>query len=753
MSRLTRLAWLILASVVLVPAIASAQASIAGVVRDTSGAVLPGVTVEASSPVLIEKVRSVVTDGSGQYKIVDLRPGTYSVVFSLTGFNTVRREGIELTGTFVATVGAELKVGSITETVTVTGESPIVDVQSTQQQRVLGKEVIDALPTGRGTAGLGVLIPGISALVPSKGAANPMDVGGTGNLQNMYMTMHGSTYLDQRLSIDGAQVRNILGSGNANNFVPDMGSMQEVTLDFGGGSVEQITGGVRINYIPREGGNTFKGSFFGTGVNSSFQGSNYTDALKAQGLIAPNALIHQYDLNLSVGGPVVRDKLWFFSSVRAQANQNFIGIQQNLNVNNPDVWTYAPDPNNQGRFGTIDRSGNSRLTWQATEKSKVNLYWHQAKHDWVDARPLISPESFSYTRFPQKRFAYASWTAPLTNRLLIDARISTHGEDQDNSLPNQQIIVVEQSGLIPGLTYHGSTFSRTDQPNIVEVQSSVSYVTGAHALKIGFTDTQGTLQSNQTDPFGLSYRFNNGVPNQLTQRAAPNPRTNYMNELGAYVQDRWTVKRLTVNGGVRFDYFGTGFPEQNIGPVLLAPNRNITFPANDWYSLKDLSPRFGAVYDLFGNGKTALKVSLSRYAAGNGAVNGDGNPVGTLANSVTRTWTDANRNYIPDCNLLNLQANGECGLVSDLAFGTPKPTTSYDPVTLSGWYRHLANSEFTLGIQHAADASRRRARPRMRAAGTATSTSPTIGPRRRQTTAHSSSPHRSIRGCPAAAAT
>ena len=273
------------------------------------------------------------------------------MVFSLTGFNTVRREGIELTGTFVASVGADLKVGSITETVTVTGESPIVDVQSTQQQRVLGKEVIDALPTGRGTAGLGVLIPGISALVPSKGAANPMDVGGTGNLQNMYMTMHGSTYLDQRLSIDGAQVRNILGSGNANNFVPDMGSMQEVTLDFGGGSVEQITGGVRINYIPREGGNTFKGSFFGTGVNSSFQGNNYTDELKARGLIAPNALIHQYDLDLSIGGPIVANKLWFFSSVRAQANQNYIGIQQNLNVNNPRSGRMRLTPTIRGNSG------------------------------------------------------------------------------------------------------------------------------------------------------------------------------------------------------------------------------------------------------------------------------------------------------------------------------------------------------------------------------------------------------------------
>ncbi|MEQ1573681.1 MAG: carboxypeptidase-like regulatory domain-containing protein, partial [Vicinamibacterales bacterium] len=131
------------------PAAAYAQASITGVVRDTSGAVLPGVTVEAASPVLIEKVRSVTTDGSGLYRIVDLRPGTYSVTVTLPGFSTVRREGIELTGNFTATINAEMRVGSLEETITVTGASPIVDVQSTAQQQVLGKDVIDNIPSSR----------------------------------------------------------------------------------------------------------------------------------------------------------------------------------------------------------------------------------------------------------------------------------------------------------------------------------------------------------------------------------------------------------------------------------------------------------------------------------------------------------------------------------------------------------------------------------------------------------------------------
>ena len=158
-------------SFVLLPAIALAQASIEGVVRDPSGAVLPGVTVEAASPALIEKVRSVVTDGTGQYKIIDLRPGTYSVTFSLAGFNAFKRDGIELAGAFAATVNAELKVGELNETITVTGESPVVDVQNSRQQTVMGSEVLNTIPTGRTQFANAVLVPGINSTFQDVGGA------------------------------------------------------------------------------------------------------------------------------------------------------------------------------------------------------------------------------------------------------------------------------------------------------------------------------------------------------------------------------------------------------------------------------------------------------------------------------------------------------------------------------------------------------------------------------------------------------
>jgi len=185
-----RLAVWVFVCVALVPTLAYAQASITGVVRDSSGAVLPGVTVEAASPALIEKVRSVVSDSGGVYRIVDLRPGTYAISFTLAGFNVVKQDGIQLTGTFVATVNAEMKVGAIQETVTVSGASPIVDIQGTTQQRVFDQQVIEAIPAGRSHVNMAVLIPGLAASQPGRGALQ--DVGGTNNLQNTTFVIHGS---------------------------------------------------------------------------------------------------------------------------------------------------------------------------------------------------------------------------------------------------------------------------------------------------------------------------------------------------------------------------------------------------------------------------------------------------------------------------------------------------------------------------------------------------------------------------------
>src|SRR3954462_9234365 len=152
----------ILLALLLLPTFAHAQAAITGVVKDASGGVLPGVTVEAASPVLIEKVRSVVSGDSGQYRIVDLRPGIYSVTFTLPGFSTVKREGIELSGMFVATVNGDLKVGALEETITVTGETPIVDVQSAKVQQTVSRDIIAAIPSSKNAAGIQALIPGMS---------------------------------------------------------------------------------------------------------------------------------------------------------------------------------------------------------------------------------------------------------------------------------------------------------------------------------------------------------------------------------------------------------------------------------------------------------------------------------------------------------------------------------------------------------------------------------------------------------------
>src|SRR6267143_2127497 len=179
--RVSRLVVGLFVAALLIPTTAHAQASITGTVQDTSGAVLPGVSVEATSPELIEKTRTVVTDGTGQYRIENLRPGTYDVTFTLGGFSTVKREGIELSGSFVASVNAELRVGAVEETLTVTGETPIVDVQSTTRQKVIDHAVIDTVPTGRLPTQLAVLIPGVSnAGNIGFNGMTAQDVGGAG---------------------------------------------------------------------------------------------------------------------------------------------------------------------------------------------------------------------------------------------------------------------------------------------------------------------------------------------------------------------------------------------------------------------------------------------------------------------------------------------------------------------------------------------------------------------------------------------
>ncbi len=408
---------------VLLPSLAHAQASIAGVVRDASGAIIPGVTVEASSSALIEKVRTAVTDGAGQYRITELRPGTYTVTFTLTGFNTVRREGIELEGTFVATVNADLRVGALEETITVTGAASVVDTQSAKQQQVLSRDTVRDLPTSRQFFGLVTLIPGMTV--------SQRDVGGTNMTQAGNYTIHGGRAGDGRVSVDGITVGQ-RGSGNTDGggtnmtmYTLNAGLMQETAITTSGGLGEAETGGVSVNMIPREGGNTLRGSFFGTYGNNAMQAENYDDHLRSLGLRSPNEVKSVWEWSGQAGGPVVKDRLWYVFSGKYTGTRNWIaGMYANKNAGDLTKWTYEPDLTERAFSDDTIKSAALRLTFQLSSKNKLNVFWDE---QWRGTDVLgggaatRAPEAAHRMYSWPSRAFNTTWSNPYTNRLLFEA--------------------------------------------------------------------------------------------------------------------------------------------------------------------------------------------------------------------------------------------------------------------------------------------------------------------------------------------
>src|SRR5436309_6289942 len=347
---------------IFLPATAWAQAetgTIAGVVRDSSGAVIPGVTVEAASPALVEKIRSATTDSQGLYRIVDLRPGSYTVSFALTGFSPVRRDGIELTTGFTATVNADLRVGTLAETVTVTGASPVVDVQNVQQQTTLTRATLDAIPTSRRPAQLITVIVGADA-----GGTNFHDVGGVGTDRGFF-GVHGQRADDMTYNFGGMDSRVFSGGGfqyNAHTF-------EEVVVETAAGSAEATTGGVQINIIPKDGGNRFSGSLSAELTGPGLTGDNLTDDLRARGLTAAPSVRRYYDVGAGLGGPIKHDKLWFFSAWRRE-DRSLYQVGNYYNRRQGSLF-YEPDLSRPAYNRDYSTDYSLRLTWQAAAKHKI----------------------------------------------------------------------------------------------------------------------------------------------------------------------------------------------------------------------------------------------------------------------------------------------------------------------------------------------------------------------------------------------
>ncbi len=703
-------------AICMVPALAHAQASIVGVVKDASGAVLPGVTVEAASPALIERVRTVVTDGTGQYQIIDLRPGAYSVTFTLPGFSSVKREGVELAGSFTATINVELKVGTVSETVTVTGEAPVVDVQSVKRQAVVGRDVLAELPIARSFHSVAYLVPGITL-------STTTDVGGLAGPFSPTFGIHGGPNTEGRLQVDGVSVGASLGGSGVSGYVSDVGNSQELTFSTSGGLGESEVGGPIINVVPRTGGNMMSGQLFATGASGAMQGDNFTQALKDAGLRVPATLDKIWDVNGAVGGPVRKDRLWYFFTARHQGNRKTVaGMYENLNAGDPALWTYAPDLSQQARNDGTWKNASLRMTFQASPRNKFNLFWDEQSICQLciwGGNATTSPEANSTLYNHPSRVQQITWTSPTTNRLLLEAGLGTvligwGSHERDNS--RDLIRVTEQcsagcaaNGSIPGLTYRSQNWSN-DWIGAPTWHASASYVTGAHNMKFGY---QGAYyvddQKNFTNNANLAFRVNNGVPNQLTMTALPYPIHNRTSWAALFAQDQWKLGRLTLQGAVRYDRAWSVFPAQQIGPTNFLPTP-LAFPDTDGVKgYNDITPRVGVAYDLSGNGRTALKLNVGKYlAAASNYQNYTGpNPISRVATSVTRTWTDANGNFTPDCNLLNpgsqdlRSAAGDfCGAISNQNFGRPVFSNTYDPGILQGWGVRPSDWGLGVSVQH-----------------------------------------------------
>ena len=580
------------------PAAMRAQSGIAGTVKDASGAVLPGVIVVASSPALIEKSRTVLTDGRGEFKLIDLRPGTYSVKFTAEGFTPQQRDGVELTTNFVADINASLQVGSSTQAVDVSADISGLDVQSSTQQSVLTRSVMDDIPTGHNIFADAQVLPGATLARP--------DVGGSSGMQQTSIQVHGAPTADCVFEMDGMNVSQ-LGSCAVGVYYND-GVVQETSYQTSAIPAETSAGGLVMNMVVKTGGNQFHGSFYGSGGSSATESNNVSAKDISTGILAAgNHFESIYDLNGNFGGPIKKDKLWFFSSVRRWSVNEYVA----------NTFTA---PGVQALDDNRITEAMLRLDYQVTPKNKFSIFYDKDmklrghRRDTSSQFSYLQGDSAVIQKTPLGYISQAHWTSVVSPKWVIEGGVSFFFLDYtyayEDGVTNQSIPTVDIA--LSTLNNAAAYIFRSIGARRT-YQGSASYVSGSHNLKFGIVDSTGAARMDYTINGDTYAGFSNGVPLTAYQYNTPVDNKQTLNtDLGIYAQDSWTLGRLTVNAGVRFEMLVASEPAQSSGAGTWVGARTLA-PVSDLPNWKTIVPRIGLAYKLTSSGNTVLRASASKY--------------------------------------------------------------------------------------------------------------------------------------------
>jgi hypothetical protein len=628
------------------------EAVIIGRVTDESGAVLPGVTVTATSPALQVQQVSDVTNERGEYRLTPLPLGTYTVEYALVGFQTVRRDGVRLTAGFTARIDEAMKVGALAETITVSGAAPVVDVRSTSARTQLTRETLDVIPTAR--AGIE------SAMVQSPGVRTNIDFG-TMNVNPEFRAFGRSN--DSWSRIEGVPTTSPKSAGNGSGTRYDYGALEETIVQTVGNQAESPTQGIQINAIVKSGGNEFHGSGFWAGGTRGMQDDNVDEALRALGVRAGNPLDRRWDLSGDLGGRIVRDKLWFYGSARGRRGDAAI-----VNAFKPDgspaispllrAWTTEKVSYQLNSSNKL--IGFHMLTYETTETAISQF------KDW-DSRHL---------RTWPANVGKVEWQATRGSKFVMLAfGMWKHHLDRtgySNDVATFDQLTQRQTGL----DWDAATRSFEGRSTATGALSwyKPNWFFGNHDFKTGFDysvanadragfDRQTKAPGQPTNGMAPNYRliFRGGIPFQLVAKNYPVDPLSRVINLGSYVQDSWTIARqLTLNLGLRYAHDNGYLPEQC--RVAAPAPVDALHPAECFHPIQfkkfnSVAPRVHAAYDVTGDGKTVVKGGWGRFAhmRYDDEVN--------MANSnifldSTFIWHDSNGNNAFDPGEVNFDRNG-----------------------------------------------------------------------------------------------